>query len=551
MISTITRLSKISIGNLEPGDIRGLLRTYLTYRVVLAAMLAVLLATGLSSNFLGTQAPGIYGLTVVMYLVLTIASISLCQCDLTTAEVEYLFAILVDSLAISLFMYTSGGLQSGLGILLGVSVAFGGLGLPRHAALLAAAIASLALLGTIIYLSLAIPVAAAEYTQSGLLGVAYFAIALLAHQLATRVAVSEQLARQRGADVESLTKLNEYVIQGMQSGVIVVDHDHTLRLINDSAWSLLGLPDSRLGEPLSHASSALDIQFREWLRHPFTHKIIFRTNPDSRDLQASFRPLGDSDNQGTLIFIEDTGWLMEQAQQIKLASLGKLTASIAHEIRNPLSAINHAAQLLSESEDLDATDKRMTEIIGTNSSRVNDVIENILSMSRRSQAIPEEFALTPWLESLCAEIVSNHALLADQITVRIDPEDTLVYADRQQLHQVLTSLCDNSVSHFDRELEELSIQITAGITPDSKDVYIQIVDNGPGIPADLATKIFDPFFTTRHDGTGLGLYITRELCEANNIRLEYIPVSIGGSCFKLTLSRNLSRPYESTTSTHH
>jgi two-component system sensor histidine kinase PilS (NtrC family) len=230
-----------------------------------------------------------------------------------------------------------------------------------------------------------------------------------------------------------------------------------------------------------------------------------------------------------LILLEDSAQLAHKTQQIKLASLGRLTASIAHEIRNPLGAISHAAQLLAESDKLDQGDKRLTEIICNHSKRVNTIIENVLQLSRRSASHPQELALANWLSEFKKEFVQMDGLRSKQLELDIEPEDVRIQVDPGHLHQVLTNLCQNAFEHAGDETA-VRLQVRRG---DKTAVWLDVVDNGPGIDAETAEQMFEPFYTTASSGTGLGLYIVRELCEINQARLSYHPVPEGGSSFRI------------------
>jgi len=235
---------------------------------------------------------------------------------------------------------------------------------------------------------------------------------------------------------------------------------------------------------------------------------------------------------GVLLFLEDTSNIQREAQQMKLASLGRLTASIAHEIRNPLGAISHASQLFDESPELNPADRRLTQIIKTNSARVNQVIENVLQLSRRKQGTPEEISLAAWLQELIDELIKSHGFMLEMVHLQITPSQTTVFADKEQLRQVVTNICNNAREHAVHRYN-LRIQLIGGEIAEFSYPVVDIMDNGPGIAPDVAKQIFEPFFTTRNQGTGLGLFIAKELCEANQIRLEYIPGPTGGSCFRL------------------
>ena len=514
-------------------QVRQVLRFYLSYRLLLATVLSLFLLTHLGPSFLGSTYSALYAFAVMAYLVLTLVSFVIWWSDLVTADVEYTFAILVDSAIIALLTHTSGGTSSGLGMLLGISIAFAGLGMTGRIALLSAALASMAMLAEAYY-SLTTGIRSqSTYTQVSMLGLSYFALALLAHELSRRTVSSAKLAQRQNIDIANLTELNKYIVQQMQTGVMVLDQQQRIHLLNDAARSILGSPDHAVGHPLKKVSSALAHELQLWQKTPSSRVHNFHAIEDGEGLQARFAKVGGTDHSGTLIFLQDASEANTAAQQIKLASLGRLVASIAHEIRNPLGALSHANQLLAESENLQGVDRRMTEIINRNTQRLNQVIENTLALSRRTPPHQESILLQPWLDGQIHEMTSNHGLSPEQLQLNLSPADTTLTIDRKQLSQIIHSLVENAIKHFDRSKSELKLIMSAGIDQGSGHGYMEITDNGPGIPRDSVAKIFDPFFTTRNDGTGLGLYIARELCEMNNIRLAYLPSPMGGSCFKL------------------
>lgn len=511
----------------------GTLGLYLAYRILLSLLIITLSLTHIGPSMLGSQNPGLADVTVSMFLALAVFSLIIHYLRLLSQDSEVLFAVTIDITAISLLMHASGGVQSGLGLLMAVSIAMASMSTAGRGALLSAAIATLALMAEHAYALYYSASTETAFTQVGLLGTAFFALAALAHQLSARARASEQLARQRGMDLANLAELNEYVIQHMQTGIVVVDRQLQIRLMNEAAWYQLGMPDAGRDHPLRTACAPLQQQLLDWLRHNAAPST-FRPVSGGRDLQAQFTRLGEAGNLGVLIFLEDTAEVVERAQELKLASLGRLTASIAHEIRNPLGAISHAAQLLQESDTLTETDKRMADIVEQNARRVNEVIENILRLSRREPPHPKPIALDNWLADIAEAFLEARQMPARQLQIDVDPAGTTVMADPTQMNQIINALCDNAVNHFKGAPDKLRLRIAAGITAQSGGPYIEVIDNGPGIPAEVVAKIFEPFFTTRNDGTGLGLYIAKELSEANLIRLEYLAVPTGGAGFRLS-----------------
>jgi two-component system, NtrC family, sensor histidine kinase PilS len=520
----------------------GFLRLYLGYRVVLGVALLLVFA-GLGQGLLGSYRPELFLLAVHAYIAVAVVSLVLFLRRVGDDEIHGQAAVFADIVLLSVMMHASAGIQSGLGMLIAVSIALGSLSLVGRTALLFAALASLAVLAEQVYSHTGAAADGTAYAQAGMLGAAYFALALLAHRLGKRAAESEELADRRASDLVQLGELNDHVIQQMRAGIVVIDAEQTVQVMNEAAWALLGMPLAMRHHQLRDVSQALQQQYQAWLDDPYDERADFRATAAGRDLRARFAPIGGRSASATLIVLEDIARLNAEAQQLKLASLGRLTAGIAHEIRNPLGAISHAAQLLGESPDLAGTDRRMAEIIQQNSSRVNAVVESILRLSRQHVPRLQPLVLGPWLADRVDDIRQAHGLAAAQVRASIEPPDTTVPVDPGQLRQVIDVLCDNAIRHFEAPIEQLRIRLVGGVTPESAGPFIEIRDNGPGIPADARRNLFEPFFTTRHDGTGLGLYIAQQLCEANHVRIEYLSPPTGGSCFRLSFaSRQRQRP---------
>ncbi len=509
-----------------------MLHYFFAYRLFLSILLLTLYFAGFGPIFLGAHNPLLFISVGIGYLFAVLASGVLLRLRTLDDQQQAYVMVFVDILAITLLTHASGGVTTGLGMLLVVSIAFGSTVMRGQAAHAFASLATVSILGEQVFSHLysAFPVTA--YTQAGLLGATFFAMAVLADVLSRRLRESEQLASQRELDLANLEQLNEYIIHHMQAGIIAVDTGGRIRLANEAACHLLGNPKVRSGWHLHQISRELSGQLSRWENE---RKIpeTFRPPTGGMELQANFMPLGNEHRAGTLIFLEDAALVTQRAQQMKLASLGRLTASIAHEIRNPLGAISHAEQLLEESANLNPADRRLAEIIRTNSERVNEIIENVMQISRRQPSRSEEISLSDWLTRFIQEFLHNRSLCGENISLQIHPEDTRVSADPSQLHQIMTILCENALCHFEGPVEKLHIEITGGLNPESGDPFLAVADNGPGIGPDAVRQIFEPFFTTRTTGSGLGLFIAKELCEANRLGLEYLARRKGGTCFQI------------------
>ncbi|MBA3582768.1 MAG: HAMP domain-containing histidine kinase [Gammaproteobacteria bacterium] len=433
-----------------------------------------------------------------------------------------------DTILLVLMMHAGGGMNNGIAMLLVVNVVAAGLLLPGMASLVFAAVNTLAVLFEQLYSHLTIGTSTASYTQAGGLSAAFFATAILTMLLSRRVYESEQLASQRSLDIRNLAQLNEHIIQQMQSGVIVVDPTLRIRLINRSARLQLNLHNDVVLQTLASISNELNVRYQLWLNRPAQQPARIRNPGSPFELQPHFMPLGAEGAAGTLIILEDTTPYSRELQHVKLASLGRLTASIAHEIRNPLSAIQHAAQLLEETNTEDA---RLSRIIQQQTERINSIIENIMQLSRRDAITPEWITLHSCLDDFKNDFCHQQQLPATTFTLSIDPPELQIGFDPSQLHQILTNLAINSMKYGRNNAGDLFITITAGYD-NLGHYFLEFTDQGSGISPEESDRIFEPFYSCGEKSAGLGLYIVRELCEFNHAHIDCRNSNMG-ACFRI------------------
>lgn len=510
------------------------LRWLIRYRVIVATLFVVLATSGYLIKPLGSNSPRLFTGLSIAYLLLAVAAVTMNRLRRPGFKTQVYLLVGVDIALLTPLMHASGGVTSGLGMLLVVTIAGASLLVAGRAAVGFAAMASLAVLGETIYAQLETPLAIGAYPQAGLLGITFFATAVLAHILAKRVRESEALAAQRGVDLANMAQLTEHIIERMQTGILVVDQAQHVRLMNESAWYMLGMPSAAVGPSLDKVSPELLDQVRAWRKDPVRVGQAIHPTASMADIMPRFAQIGWEGDSGTLIFLEDTASLAQQAQQMKLASLGRLTASIAHEIRNPLGAISHAGQLLAESPHLHSEDGTLTRIIGEHTRRINTIIENILQLSRRDRSKPVLINLRDYLGEFVADFSAAQGLDPATIAMQLRPEPLAVRFDPSQLSQILTNLCENGLRHSAPSANHPKLEIISGVTDEFRRPYLDIVDHGPGISPEVAEHIFEPFFTTATNGTGLGLYISRELAESNQAQLTYLAHPGGGACFRIT-----------------
>ncbi len=511
---------------------RRLLRLLNRYRFIVATLLLLLLIFGNKYVPYGHHNPGLALSACTTWLLFS--SILFILPRQLSLNSQLYTQITVDIAVVILLIHASGGVSSGLGMLLILPLALTGVIMPGRIAAMFAAIAALALLGEELYSHIC-NAFTANYFQAGLSGIIFFATALLASLLAQRLRESEQHIEKQSIELADLTQLNEFIIQQMQSGIIVVDSEGHIRRMNQAAMTMLQIPAGNQPQILSDITPEFAKQAQQWQQNLSPISLLIH----NRQLLARLTSPGDEPTGCTIIYLEDSAVMAQQAQQMKLASLGRLTASIAHEIRNPIGAISHAGQLLAESPRLNDADQRLGEIIRTHAGRVNAIIENILQLGRGKPANSRIIPLKSWLET----IVSEFREMADNqnvtIHIEIKPSDMEISFDPDQLHQVIWNLCQNAVHTCSQPM----IKMYGAINADSSMPFLEISDNGPGIEPGLEQKIFEPFFTTGSKGTGLGLYIVRELCSANQAHIYYHPTADNsGACFRIDFCKTESCP---------
>jgi two-component system sensor histidine kinase PilS (NtrC family) len=442
-----------------------------------------------------------------------------------------------DLIGFTLLLHASGGVSSGLGGVLIVSVGTLALLVPTERAFLLAAVTTLTLLLEQTYAQLEGMTTSAQFAPAGILGAVIFVITAVVQLLRHRIVETEALAEQRGVDLRNLVELNDYIIQHLRESIVVVDDEDQIRLINESAGKHLSVKTNVRGEVVAEVSPDLAQQLQSWrnatlpARPPPTFSA-----PDGASLQPHFAPLRGDRRGAVVIFLEDTSLIEERVQQAKLAALGRLSASIAHEIRNPLGAMSHAGQLLAESPSIGKDDQRLTDIIRLNARRVSQIVESVLALSRRGQSRPERLQLTPWVEDFAREFVQTLELYEGAVAVVDGGPDIEVRMDPTHLHQILWNLCDNAVKYASAAAGAIAVELTCGVLEQSGRPFLEVADRGPGIVGDKVEQIFEPFYTTQSGGTGLGLYISRELAERNAATLRYQPRPGGGSIFRIVFA---------------
>jgi two-component system sensor histidine kinase PilS (NtrC family) len=447
----------------------------------------------------------------------------------------------IDSLAMGILLFSVGGVGSGLGILLILPIGAMAMLAENRDAYFMTSMATIALLAQ---QSVGANTSGPDYVLTGVLGMVLFVVTAAVRPIATRLRESEALVRKQEIDLANLAQLSQYIVTHLRESMLVIDRNDRIRLINDAAAKVLGETAAVPGARLLDVAPRLAALLGQWRSTSAINAVSdtpLTAADGARLLQPHFAPLGGDDRRDlVLIFLEDTAMLAERVQQSKLAALGRLSASIAHEIRNPIGAMSHAGQLLAESPSLSPIERRLTGIIHANGERVSRLIGSMLEFSRRGSSKPERLPLSPWLNAFRQEFLATHELAAGRLLIlpALQPDEAAaleVRTDPTQLHQVVWNLCHNAITHG-ASSSPSAIELRFGRLGSNDRPYLEVADRGPGINVSDAERVFEPFYSKSDKGTGLGLFLARELAQTNGATLLYEQRSGGGSIFRLVFS---------------
>lgn len=513
-----------------------LLRLLNLYRLTVSSVCVGLSASGLIQILLPSANSALFYEISLLYLLFSAAAIYPMSLTKAGSQWQLSLGVVLDIIAITLMMHAAGGIDSGLSGLLMISIVGAGIISDGRQVGLYAALATLALLAEQVLSQWLGLTEHLNYSQAGMWGIACFAMAMLSRALGVRLQASKALARQRGEELATMSELTDYVIQQMDTGVIVLDADGRVRMMNRAAQQVLQVTPGRERVALKHYSPELARALRHWqqVRPGPRQRQLIQTR--DRPLLVQYRRMSKIDHRA-LLFVDDATSAATEAQQLKLAAWGRLTASMAHEVKNPLGAISHAADLLAESQTLTPADQRLTRIVKKHTRRINELVENVQQLGRRDRARPQAIILCDWLPEFVRQYLDMHPDVTGQLTWQQQGADVTVWFDPGQLNQILTNLCRNGFRHGDADAPRVTL--LAGALPGGQ-AFVDVLDNGVGVSLEDQARLFKPFFTKDKQGTGLGLYLSRELAQANRGDIFYQPDWSAGGRFRVLMTAEIT-----------
>jgi len=505
------------------------------YRVLIASLIAALVFSPLSGLMGEAHHPLLARAVSVGYLPVALGLLVWGRNERWLQPLVFWGAV-TDILAATLLTHALPGASAGISMTLLFNISAAAMLLPLSRGMLVAVVASIATVAEFGWRELEGGDSSRTLAELAMFITSYLALAWISYQIGNRARRNQQLAERRGAEVANLFEINELIIRRMRTGVLVIDGGGRIALSNEAAAALLGEAGDGLagGEArLAQVAPELARRLQRWRNGMNEEELPLRLAADLPEVLPRFvRMLAGSDQ--TLVFLDDTSVVSRRAESLTLSTLGRFSASLAHEIRNPLAAINYATQLLEESSDLGDADRRLLQIIHQQCQRTNGIVESVLALARRERASPENLDLASFVRRFVLEYRQTLSTETDDVESIIRESSVPALMDPRHLHQVLTALVHNALKYGRTGDEPARVRIR--VAPAGRHAVIDVIDRGPGIPEAVAAQLFRPFYTTSEHGTGLGLYIARELCRANQAQLDYIAVPTRGACFRIVMA---------------
>lgn len=514
----------------DPTILQRLVLIYSGYRLALSFFLIALFLITLNNPVVGGSAPYLYLNALAGYAFITLMSYVSLRHWPYQLDNQVSFMLVIDVCALTLMLYANGGPSLQMSMLYMVVVMAANILLPALRALTIALFAAITVIYQQFFYSLAQNADLRGISGAALLALSFIGISLFGQLITRRLRLVERLVQERAQEINQLQAINQQIVEQIDTGLLVLDEQQHILLINKAAQRMAFPSGRALTEITNQPLMELNVRLAEQIQLSLQqqqYEFLLQSPDKSQELNVQLTQLNYHDNSRyILVTLQSLQRLNQQVQQLKLASLGQLTASIAHEIRNPLAAISQASELMAESA-LDETDQQLLAMIQRQTKRLDLIIENILQMSRRKPISPQQLLLQDWIPALIQE---NLPQLHTYIEPRIQP-GLSVWFDPLQLQHILVNLLQNAVHHSKKIHEQPVVRILAN-QDEQQQVILDVMDSGPGLSASVIKTLFEPFFTTEPNGTGLGLYLSKSFCEANDAQLLYVPQT-RGACFRI------------------
>ena len=505
---------------------------YNVYRLVIGSVLFALTLSSTESALVADAVPVqmlVAGILIVSSLIIA----TLGPRSKLTSESGIFGVMMIDVVATTLIADPSTVVASGFTALYLVTVAAASMLLKsRQLSTLVAALTVMAILADAFFHMSRGETDSGDLLYAGLRGVLVFVVSWLGQIASATLVQAEQRAAVATNQARRLKLFNDQIVEHMQTGILIVSPTNGLRPVNSAARDLL-LLDSASERPAHLVDPQLAVSLEDWREGNTLMPSPFKPERGHRTLLPRFTALDTGRDGDALLFVDDYTPMTQFAQSLKLNSLGRLTGSIAHEIRNPLAAVSNAVQLLVENEDMNEGDRELASIVLRNTKRMNDTVNNVLELSRRVPPTLEPIQVSEWLTGIVKDFKESHAKSAT-LSIKGNFEAPII-ADKHQMKRVLDNLIDNALRHSEAASGDRTASIEVSGSQSPPLCFIDVIDDGEGVPDAAQARLFEPFFTTNPEGTGLGLYLCKELCESNGADISYCRTADGRSSFRLSM----------------
>jgi two-component system sensor histidine kinase PilS (NtrC family) len=506
-----------------PLDRLRILKYFSMYSVVITVALVSLYFMDIDLGFLGINDPKIYPMVLSLHASITIVFLALAF-SAGQAHYDHLLAFfLLDVTLIGALIYSSGTGNS-LSYLMIVGVAVGNSLLTGQKGLLISAWAAICLL--FVENRFAVEGHAHNYVNAGTLGFIFFITAFVIQALVKRLHISVDINRIQADNLLSMEQLTKLVLKRLETGVLVINENEEIVFQNTAAQRLLGFPG-----PVRVLPGKLHQAYLEYKKFPNYKPDTFKAGPTTAKVQPMFAELMPGADRGTVVFIEDTNVVYQQAQRLKQVSLGKLAAGIVREIKEPMQRIYSIAHEMSQASI--ASGKAFHQPIKDHSQHIERIINNVQNLSNTKATKFDKQNLGMWTAATAKKL--EHTTLKNvKIELKVSRTPMEAYFDSSQIRQALSSILENA-AYFakERNAEFARVTILVGRNKVSKQNIIEIQDNGYGVGLDDLDHIFEPFYSSEASKSGLGLYLAKQFCEMNMARLDYV-ASQEGARFRIT-----------------
>lgn len=497
---------------------------YTSYRLIIALSLTLIFLITLEHQSEYYQYPSLYFYALIVYSLLSLGQLLLLKYYKHRINKQILTLCMVDLVFLNTLTFALGGPNISIGLLFVIAVFTSNFLLTKHQSLFVTLIAVICVVYQQFFGSLFADTSLNNIGNSLLLSFLFFVVYGIGQFAIQRFKLLDSLNTFQSNELFKLQNINRYILEQIEVGYLVLDESFTIMVSNPAACTLLGVSPLYAYEQFHLAAfqpELFDILRNESITDG--DRFQFESTQSSYTIDVRVQNLIVPHQALTLLILEDTQKLNQKVQQLKLAALGQLSASIAHEIRNPLAAIVQANELSEQSNDAQKT--ILSQMISKQAKRIDNIIRDTLDMAKNRKTISTIIPLKKCIEECLAQDLSD---VQNHVKIEIDPQLSIRF-DEFQLRQVLINLVRNAIRHNTPDIEQILIHAYLH----NAIIHIDVIDYGPGIEQQNQSQLFQPFFSTEINGTGLGLYLSQSICEANQAKLSYVEQKKQGACFRV------------------